>query len=245
VLAEFCLRLAFGSVVLLPLLPAPMMQPRFFRTQFLVALGLAVLAALFAPLHARWPALAVAGFALYGSVSWTLQRPPLGWSAVVLTSGAAAWTAVIAGDPSLTAWPLTTADVISSGLLLGAALTGMLVGHSYLISPGLTIRPLVSMLAALAAALAIRAAVLTFGWFSATADGRWGAATLLREYAYFLVPRWLIGLGGPAVFGAMAYQAARIRSTQSATGILFVVVICSFLGELLGLLVARTLGVPL
>jgi hypothetical protein len=32
----------------------------------------------------------------------------------------------------------------------------------------------------------------------------------------------------------MAWQTARLRSTQSATGILYVVVICCFFGELTG-----------
>jgi hypothetical protein len=48
----------------------------------------------------------------------------------------------------------------------------------------------------------------------------------------WLSVRWLIGLVGPLVLGWMAWEAVRIRSTQSATGILYVVVILSFLGEL-------------
>ena len=43
----------------------------------------------------------------------------------------------------------------------------------------------------------------------------------------------------------MAYAAARIRSTQSATGILYVVVVCGFLGELVSLLLTRQTGWPL
>ena len=57
--------------------------------------------------------------------------------------------------------------------------------------------------------------------------------------------RWLVGVGAPLVFGGMAYSAARIRSTQSATGILYVVVVCGFLGELLGLVLTRQTGLPL
>jgi hypothetical protein len=43
------------------------------------------------------------------------------------------------------------------------------------------------------------------------------------------------------VLAWMAWETARIRSTQSATGILYVVVIVCFLGDLTSqLLVART-----
>ena len=54
-----------------------------------------------------------------------------------------------------------------------------------------------------------------------------------------------LGLAGPLLFGWMAWQAARIRSTQSATGILYVVVIFCFLGELTSLLLQSSSGFPL
>lgn len=242
-LAEFCLRLAFGSIAFLLLLPPDKMQPRFFRTQFLVALALCVIAAISGSADgARWPAVAAAVLALAGSITWSLYPPPFGRTIFVV----AAVTTVLAavGFPDVVQ-PLEFCDTVTSGLLLGAALTGMLVGHSYLISPGLTIRPLMTMLFALAAAIVLRLAVMACSWaLRSAANASWDAAAVWNEYAYYLVPRWLIGIGGPAVFGFMAYQAARIRSTQSATGILFVVVICVFLGELLGLLIARSLGMP-
>jgi hypothetical protein len=50
---------------------------------------------------------------------------------------------------------------------------------------------------------------------------------------------------GPLVFGWLAYRTAKIRSTQSATGILYVVVILAFLGELTSLLLLRDTGLPL
>jgi len=61
----------------------------------------------------------------------------------------------------------------------------------------------------------------------------------------WLPVRWGIGLLGPLVFGWLAYRTAKIRSTQSATGILYVVVILAFLGELTSLLLLRDTGLPL
>ena len=50
--------------------------------------------------------------------------------------------------------------------------------------------------------------------------------------------RWLIGLVGPAIIAWMVWQAAKIRSTQSATGMLYVGVILTFFGELTAQLLA-------
>src|SRR5262249_37027604 len=52
------------------------------------------------------------------------------------------------------------------------------------------------------------------------------------DAALWLPLRWGLGFVGPLVLGGMAWQTARMRSTQSATGILYVVVIFCFLGEL-------------
>ena len=43
----------------------------------------------------------------------------------------------------------------------------------------------------------------------------------------------LFGLLGPAAFAFMVHETARIRSTQSATGILYIAVIFVMYGELL------------
>jgi hypothetical protein len=52
--------------------------------------------------------------------------------------------------------------------------------------------------------------------------------------------RWLLGFLAPLGLDWMAWQTARIRSTQSATGILYVVVIFCFLGELTSQLLRGT-----
>jgi hypothetical protein len=59
--------------------------------------------------------------------------------------------------------------------------------------------------------------------------------------AIYLLPlRWLVGFLAPLGLSWMAWQAARIRSTQSATGILYVVVIFCFVGELTSQLLRGT-----
>ena len=67
---------------------------------------------------------------------------------------------------------------------------------------------------------------------SATAAQSFG--NLGNDALLWLPVRWVVGLVGPFVLAGMAWQTARLRSTQSATGILYVVVICCFIGELTG-----------
>jgi len=68
-------------------------------------------------------------------------------------------------------------------------------------------------------------------------------AKLSNETLIWVLLRWVVGFLGPIVLSWMAWQSAKIRSTQSATGILYVVVIFSFLGELTSqLLLTRPAG---
>jgi hypothetical protein len=92
------------------------------------------------------------------------------------------------------------------------------------------------LLAAVAVALAVRAAA--DGWALARWTSEHSLASLNGEAALWLPVRWAVGLLAPLVLDFMAWRAARIRSTQSATGILYVVVIFCFLGELTALLLA-------
>ena len=58
------------------------------------------------------------------------------------------------------------------------------------------------------------------------------------------MPRWLVGLLVPAVFIYMADDCIRRRSTQSATGILYVTAVLIFIGEIVALYLVRATGLP-
>jgi hypothetical protein len=242
-LADFCLRLALGMTACLLLLsPAraarhdagkALARPAFFRTHLLVVLGLACGALLFAPAGAGWPLTAAAGTAaacaFLGSAAWMLERSP---GAVGLTglTGLALLAAVVLRQAAAgEGWP-GLLGALSAAALLGAATSAMLMGHSYLTAPALSLAPLYRLLAVLAAALAVRAALdgAALGWW---ASGH-RLAGLAGDALVWLPVRWGVGLAAPLVLCWMAWQAARIRSTQSATGILYVVVVFCFLGEL-------------
>ena len=235
-LAVFCLRLACGMLACLLLLPRALIGPRFYRTHFLTALGLTTLATLFLREAAPGPLLGalLAGLALafLGSLLWAVEGAPGGLALVVLTAAVLATALGLydrahpAGGPPA----LRLAGDLTSAALLGSALTAMLLGHFYLIAPALSTRPLLRLLAAVALAAWARMAFEGYDLYRWTAPPSCG--TLTTDRLLWLPLRWGVGFLGPLALDWMAWQAARIRSTQSATGILYVVVIFCFLGEL-------------
>jgi hypothetical protein len=244
-LAIFCLRLAFGLMAALLLLSPAQVNPRFFRTHFLTTLGLSALAAIVVRDSADlwlWLLLgAVMVLSAVGSMSWMLEGAPGGRVLIVLTLPPLFGALVVAGygihDQGEPWWLL--GDDLTSAALLGSATTAMLMGHSYLLAPAMSLTPLYRLLAALGTTTLLRIAVALCGlWlWTGSQDGH----RLDREMLLWLAVRWGIGIVGPLVLCWLAWETARIRSTQSATGILYVVVILCFLGELTSqLLVTRT-----
>lgn len=248
-LAIFCLRLALGLIASLWLLAPSQINPRFYRTHFLVMLGLTAVAAVFLR-HAGelslWLALG-AGLllAFLGSVVWSLEGAP-GGRALIVLSVLALGVALVISEGSANADAATVfllASSLTAAAVLGTATTAMLLGHSYLIAPGMSIRPLLHLLAALVVAVLLRAALA--GWALWCWTGTHSLTNLNDEAVLWLPVRWGLGLLGPLVLAGMAWQTARIRSTQSATGILYVVVIFCFLGELTSQLLQSTTGYAL
>jgi hypothetical protein len=235
-LATFCLRLALGLAASLLVLPFADVAPRFYRVQFLVILGLLAGGVFFA-----WPTASVPLLILLllgmilafaGSVVWMLEGAPLGRSLIVLTTLVLALAMPLRWHAAAPPAHIATlvADDWTSAALLGSATSAMLMGHSYLIAPGMSIAPLIRLLIALFAAVGVRmslAGLNLWSWYQAAQP--WPADWLL-----WLPVRWLVGFAGPLVLGWLAWSCARIRSTQSATGILYVVVVLCFIGELTG-----------
>ncbi len=254
-LAVFVLRLAVGMIGCLLLLPSAIINPRFFRTHFLTALALAGVALVCVRDTAAWPLLTLLGAALalafFGSMVWGLEGAPGGRAFIVLTTLtlAASLGWLEASAPPLhpsPIWegmkggmlvPLLLGD-LTSAALLGSALTAMLLGHSYLIAPTMSLTPLMRLLAALAVAAIARLGVDAYALACWTTTHSY--VNLNRDAVFWLPLRWLLGFLAPLGLDWMAWQTARIRSTQSATGILYIVVIFCFLGELTGQLLRGT-----
>ena len=138
-------------------------------------------------------------------------------------------------------------SLLLSALVLGWSLVTMLLGHWYLVAPKLDFLHLrrfswillvLIVVRALASAIAL---VLASGlsdpsnWLALTSGGGW---------AMFLWIRILWGLLGALLLSAMALHCARQGANQSATGILYVVVISVWIGEATSLFLLSVTGVP-
>jgi hypothetical protein len=245
-LATFCLRLACGLTGALLILSPAQVAPRFYRVQFLTVLGLIAVAAVSLAAEAG-PALGMAlgsglVLAFLGSFVWSLEGAPAGRSVTGLTLLAlvsALWLVPVSTDQqSLVARAWRLGNDLTSAALLGTATSAMLMGHSYLVAPAMSLTPLLRLLAALFVTTGLRMLVAGAGLWSWTAGHSLG--NLEDETVLWLPLRWGLGFVGPLLLGWMAWQSAKIRSTQSATGILYVVVIFCFLGELTSQLLQPT-----
>jgi hypothetical protein len=131
--------------------------------------------------------------------------------------------------------------MITSGLLLGMTMAAMLLGHWYLNTPTMELVPLRRLIIAMSVAVGMQAIV--------SALGLWGEVTYASEIStqwwLFLLLRWLFGIIGVAILAWMAWQTLKIPNTQSATGILYVAVIGTFVGETMALLLSAESLFPL
>lgn len=260
-LAHFAMRLVFGICLMLCLMPRDKVPSEFFRILMLVVLGLAVLAAAVEEhaisfydaaesrvlLFSKAMDAGSATAAFLGSILWALDRRRAGFILLLLiASGSAARLLgpVVAGrvtglDPALELLPIGVLSQFATASLLGAAMTGMLLGHRYLTAPGMPLDPLRRLNQYLGGAVVLRAVVS--GWGLALVAGQLGGSTHIT----WLALRWLAGIVGPTIVVVMVHQILKYKNTQAATGVLFVGVILTFIGELAADLLFREVGVPL
>ncbi len=237
----FALRLIFGMNLMLCVMPRDKVPSAFFRIILLVELGLAVLFALTSS-PMLWWGVALGATAFVGSVLWLLERRRAGVAAIgimlVVSLVAANQALTLTAAGSSNGFWLPRLSSLASAGTLGAAMTGMLLGHRYLTAPGMPLAPLMWLNAGLGLASAFRCLVS----FAALASG----IGVLSEPTYWtwLALRWLAGILGPLAACSMVHRILRYRNTQAATGVLFVAVILTFIGELTADLLQRALGVP-
>jgi protein NrfD len=153
---------------------------------------------------------------------------------------------------SARSWPvqvLTVASFLSSAALLGGACTAMILGHWYLVIPSMQVSHLQSIVKVHIASLVVRVVVVGAAVLFAVATWQPGLGPSFRHYitsidGIFFWQRVLFGLAGPALLSYLTWETAKIRSTQSATGILYVDFFTVVVGEVLAKYILLATRVP-
>ena len=146
--------------------------------------------------------------------------------------------------------PLAVAGLLTSALLLGWSLIAMLLGHWYLVAPRLTFRHLVVFCWVLLGAVVLRLAALGGTLAAAISVDElvephpWRVLTSVEGQGMFFWFRLAWGLLIPLALAVMSLHCARQRSNQSATGILYVLVVGTTIGEITAYYLAVTTGIP-
>ena len=265
----FILCLTWGCASTLFSIPEEEVGRGYFQTNALVILGLLSLGVVARQLHPFEPfgdaptlgAMALhigygAAFLYYGMI-WREQWKGARWAAFLML--AALSVAIWESAPVLPARsvatipfqaPLARIALFTSALLLGWSLITMLLGHWYLVAPKLRFTHLSVFCWVLMGSVVAR--ILAFGlslWVAASVDplvnpNAWRLLTSFEAEAMFLWIRVLWGLVGALLLGAMSLHCARKKSNQSATGILYVLVVGAVIGEITAYYLTLMTGVP-
>jgi hypothetical protein len=201
-------------------------------------------------------AAACLGAALYYTAIWRERWDLCRWPLTVALGGCLSCLLISGSQLTQATTPLPhrellmAATLLSSALLLGWSLVAMLLGHWYLIAPGLSFRHLVVFCWVLLVTVLLRLGVVGSTLLVAA-----GVDELLDPHplrmlvgfqgqGMFFWVRLLWGIVIPLLLAVLSLRCAQQRSNQSATGILYVLVVGTFIGEITAYYLTLTTGVP-
>ena len=256
-IAQFALRLIFGMSLMWLLMPRADVTAGFFKIQMRVVLGLAILAALsitsdfvgqsaeqqwLSPTTMRVLCGVAGTIAYFGSVFWLYDWRKIGtWAMVPIA--ALVGTVLVAGYGYPTGasgsrvW-LQPLSEFSSSALIGSTVVGMLLGHWYLTSPTMTIRPLSFLNHCVLGCAVLRLIVSAIGLWLIWNQVQTNTQTI------WLSLRWVAGIVSPFGVWFLVWRILKYKNTQSATGVLFAGVIVTFIGEMTAVLLFTELDFP-
>ena len=182
---------------------------------------------------------------MLASIRPAIAATGVGAGVVALVAQAVA----VASDRAVGVQALTVASFLSSAALLGGACTAMILGHWYLVIPSLQVSHLQSIVKVHIASMLVRVVVVAAAVFLAIATWQPGLGPSFQHYitsvaGVFFWQRVLFGLFGPALLSYLTWETAKIRSTQSATGILYVDFFTVVVGEVLAKYLLLATRVP-
>jgi protein NrfD len=188
-------------------------------------------------------------WATIGRMFAKIRTAILGLSAVTGTLALVVEALTLTTLRSLPTQVLTVASFLSSAALLGGACTAMILGHWYLVIPSMQVSHLQSIVRVHILSMIVRVVVVVAAVFLAIVTWQPGLGPSFRAYilssrGIFFWQRVLFGLAGPALLSYLTWETAKIRSTQSATGILYVDFFAVVVGEVLAKYLLLATHVP-
>ncbi|MEZ6055171.1 MAG: hypothetical protein R3C01_00570 [Planctomycetaceae bacterium] len=254
---QFTVRLILGLTMIWSLLPRPLITSGYFRIQNLVVLGLSVLGFLTVDSWQQFVGestivssgttsgllILTAVIAFVASVLWTLERRQAATTTLFITLAMAMGLVVgmlplVGRSPGMMV--LTLGGELAAAISLGGGMGVMLLGHWYLTATGMSLAPLSRGVTILQCALFARLAFILLSLLIASPEVRTSLAE--THFVYSLLRT--CGLIGPLILIFLTRNTLRYRNTQSATGVLFAMVILLFVGEAAGMLLSHDLQWP-
>jgi hypothetical protein len=138
-----------------------------------------------------------------------------------LAAGAVSWSTPLGADSGPPWLLLVQLGVLAAAT--GGVWASMILGHWYLVTPKLPEAPLVRFARILTCVVAVQLVLFAGSQLvGAGPGGAPGFAALGGAWALFVWLRLIVGLAMPLVISWAAFQTARTRSMESATGLLYI-----------------------
>jgi hypothetical protein len=246
--------LAWGCLVLLPLVKLQEIGQGFYRFFGFLCVGLQTLGVGLAILmgpgfnayyqQAAWALGISLLFTLCFTVALRIRVRWFLWTCF--------WLAVSSGLAAIAYFPWSSASrpiflfihASSSALVLGAGILAMMLGHWYLVTPKLSISPLKRYSAGYILLTAWVAMELFLSFLLYRGTNPDNLNRLLNGELIFVIFRVIWGLAAPLGLSYWIWTTVKMKSTQSATGILYAAMVCTMIGEGMSLYLTLTTGVP-
>lgn len=258
----FSAEAAAGVIALLPLVSLETVGRSFYKINARVALAFMALALI---TTARWSGLDLwasiaGGLGLVIGLSYLrllgtreyFQRAHPALIAVILLFVASLVLQLIPLIGRIERGPFWTwlafPSALNGAALIGAVALSMILGHYYLNYPKLPIDPLKRYTIALMAASFLRLALFVTALVAIEVlevPGSKPDRSFWLDETLTLLPRGLFGIAGPCLLAVMSWGTVKIKSTQSATGILYGAMIFVASGELLAAWFLTRLGLAI
>ncbi|MBM4267172.1 MAG: hypothetical protein FJ144_11290 [Deltaproteobacteria bacterium] len=187
-------------------------------------------------------------FALYLSTLWgdaMVARARLFVASLgigILALGTSA-VAVAGGDGGLLA-VLAVANALAGAGALGSVTSGMLIGHWYLIDPGMEIEPFRRCFRYFVATVVIELGLLAVVAIAVLLGAAQGGAERFAAYWHLAAMRLVLGPFATLAMAAMIQRVLAIPQTMAATGLFYIATLAVLVGSFLGRYFTFRTGLP-